>query len=98
MNILKSEFFPRLYADFETEKELVLVQEYISGSSLYQVIKNKNSRTGLPEEQCKFYFKQMIDAVKYMHSVEICHRDLKLENILVSDRQRIKIIDFGFSI
>ena len=33
-----------------------------------------------------------------MHSNLICHRDLKIENILVSDRQRIKIIDFGFSI
>jgi len=33
-----------------------------------------------------------------MHSQLICHRDLKLENILVSDRKRIKIIDFGFSI
>ena len=33
-----------------------------------------------------------------MHANLICHRDLKLENILVSDRQRVKIIDFGFSI
>ena len=33
-----------------------------------------------------------------MHSQLICHRDLKLENILVSDRQRVKIIDFGFGI
>ena len=33
-----------------------------------------------------------------MHSQLICHRDLKLDNILVSDRQRIKIIDFGFGI
>ena len=33
-----------------------------------------------------------------MHSQLICHRDLKLENILVSDKQRVKIIDFGFSI
>jgi len=33
-----------------------------------------------------------------MHSKLICHRDLKLENILVSDRSRIKIIDLGFGI
>ena len=33
-----------------------------------------------------------------MHSNLICHRDLKLENILVSDRQKVKIIDFGFGI
>ena len=39
-----------------------------------------------------------MEAVRYMHSNLICHRDLKLENILVSDRKRIKIIDFGFGI
>ena len=33
-----------------------------------------------------------------MHSMKICHRDLKLENILISDRQKVKIIDLGFSI
>ena len=32
-----------------------------------------------------------------MHSERICHRDIKLENILISDRGRVKIIDFGFS-
>ena len=33
-----------------------------------------------------------------MHAENICHRDLKLENILISDRGRVKIIDFGFSV
>ena len=39
-----------------------------------------------------------MEAVRFMHGHLICHRDLKLENILVSDRNRVKIIDFGFSI
>ena len=32
-----------------------------------------------------------------MHASNVCHRDLKLENILISDRGKVKIIDFGFS-
>ena len=33
-----------------------------------------------------------------MHTANVCHRDIKLENILITDRGRVKIIDFGFSI
>jgi len=100
MKILKSEFFPKLFADFEeaSENVLVLVQEYVSGRDLFQLIKAKGSKNGLPEDTCKFYFRQIIEAVRFMHANLICHRDLKLENILVSDRQRVKVIDFGFGI
>ena len=49
------------------------------------------------EETTKKYFKQMALALAYCHSNNICHRDVKLENILVDDRGNVKIIDFGFS-
>lgn len=42
------------------------------------------------------YFRQIIDAVNYLHSHDICHRDLKLENFLIL-RDSIKLIDFGFA-
>lgn len=32
-----------------------------------------------------------------MHDRHICHRDIKLENVLVSGNKKIKLIDFGFS-
>lgn len=43
----------------------------------------------------RFFFKQIVEAVKYIHSQGIMHRDLKPENILVSSQNLIKIADFG---
>ena len=45
------------------------------------------------------YFKQMIDAVSYLHVNGIIHRDLKPENLVFSDQPHsiIKICDFGVS-
>ena len=39
----------------------------------------------------------MVKAVAYLHANDIVHRDIKLENVLVSKEFKIKIIDFGFS-
>ena len=64
-------------------------------------MKNKGSKP-LPNETAKFFIKQMAECLKYLHSQSktkeaIVHRDLKLENIIVDDRNNIKIIDLGFA-
>ena len=39
----------------------------------------------------------MLGAVDYIHARGLCHRDLKLENILVDDQFNLRLIDFGMS-
>ena len=57
----------------------------------------------IPSDQVRFFIKQIAEALKYMHSDNkykeaVAHRDLKLENIIIDDRNNVKLIDFGFSI
>ncbi|XP_062077322.1 serine/threonine-protein kinase SRK2A isoform X2 [Humulus lupulus] len=49
--------------------------------------------------QARYFFQQLISGVNYCHSMQICHRDLKLENTLLdgSPAPRLKICDFGYS-
>ncbi|OTF84231.1 hypothetical protein BLA29_012404, partial [Euroglyphus maynei] len=53
----------------------------------------------LTENETKFFMKQILDALAYMHEKSIIHLDLKPENILLDnlDNRRLKIIDFGIS-
>ena len=61
-------------------------------------MKQKGQKAGLVEDTVRFLFRQLAEAMVALHGQLICHRDIKLENILVSDRRRIKLIDVGFSI
>lgn len=71
--------------------------EYGGGNSLDQYIKSK-PEGHLNEKEAKLIFRQILDAVKYLHEMNITHRDIKSENILLNKHLNLKIIDFGFSL
>ncbi|TKY56275.1 Serine/threonine-protein kinase SAPK2 [Spatholobus suberectus] len=79
-----------------TPTHLAIVMEYAAGGELFQRICNAG-RFG--EDEARFFFQQLISGVSYCHSMQICHRDLKLENTLLdgSTAPRVKICDFGYS-
>lgn len=49
------------------------------------------------ENLARFYFKQFLTSVEYLHANNIAHRDLKPENLLLDDNLILKLVDFGFA-
>jgi len=79
-----------------TENIYCLVLEYLPHSNtFYEVLKNNGA---LSESLACTFSKQLVSGLSYLHSKNILHRDLKLDNILVDkDRSRCLLIDFGLS-
>ncbi|KAL7544902.1 hypothetical protein ACHAWF_008268 [Thalassiosira exigua] len=83
---------------FEGENELFLTQELCKGGDLFDRLEDQpNSR--YREADCARLIRQIISSVTYLHSKDIIHRDLKLENFLFQDdiSDSLKMIDFGLS-
>ena len=77
---------------FEDEKHMLIIMEYLNGGNLYSFVKKRRK---LKEKTAKFLFWQIIQGIKYLHSMGVVHRDIKLENILIDLNNKIKICDFG---
>lgn len=51
----------------------------------------------LNESEARYFFRQLIQAMAYVHSKGICHRDLKPENLMLTSDLELKLIDFGLA-
>ncbi|RCH81595.1 serine/threonine-protein kinase KIN2, partial [Rhizopus stolonifer] len=71
-----------------------LFMDYVNGGQLLDYI---ISHGKLKERQSRRFSRQILSALDYCHRNSIVHRDLKIENILISQEGNIKIIDFGLS-
>ncbi|TQS35366.1 hypothetical protein Golomagni_04215 [Golovinomyces magnicellulatus] len=94
MKLIQHPNILRLYDIWENRKEIYLCLEYVDNGELFEQIAKKG---GLEEEEAMSYFRQILSAVEYCHSFNICHRDLKPENILLTSAGQIKIADFGMA-
>lgn len=61
---------------------------------LYNVI---DLTPAFSENLARYYFRQLLAGIEYIHSQKKAHRDIKTENILITKKYKLKICDFGFS-
>eukprot|EP00884_Botryococcus_braunii_P018776 jgi/Botrbrau1/5582/Bobra.97_2s0013.1 len=87
-----------------TENHLCLVLEYAEKGSLTGYVADRwqhGQKYGLflTEDEARYFFRQFLAAVEYCHSHSVAHRDLKLDNTLLSgdDPPIVKLCDFGFA-
>ena len=100
-NILKSLDHENVWKFIKFEEYLdengnqKLYTEFVKHGELLHVLQ----RVGpLPEKVARYFLVQILSGLNYLHNTaKICHRDLKLENVVLQENYTIKIIDFGFA-
>ena len=90
----------KLIEVINTPKQILIIQEMVNGISLRDYYNREiRNQKGISEHKAMIFkkiFKQIFDAMNYLHKNHMAHRDIKLENILMTREYEIKIIDFGF--
>uniref|UniRef100_A0A8D3D1H9 Serine/threonine-protein kinase PLK n=1 Tax=Scophthalmus maximus TaxID=52904 RepID=A0A8D3D1H9_SCOMX len=82
------------YHHFEDKENIYILLEYCSRKSLAHILK---ARKVLTEPEVRYYLRQIVSGLKYLHEQEILHRDLKLGNFFVSEAMELKVGDFGLA-
>ena len=77
------------------EHRLVIFMELVSHGSLGALV--RSMQEPLPEDISRIYAAQIVSAVAYIHAHNVVHRDLKCDNILLTEGGQIKLADFGAS-
>lgn len=83
-----------LYEAIETSSRIFLVMDMADGGDLLDYIKTNGA---VAEDEARRFFRQLVDASEYLHNLDVVHRDLKCENILLDRNKNILITDFGFA-
>lgn len=73
------------------EMRMYMLMEYCSGREMFDHVSQKQ----FDESLARYFFKQLVDVVEYLHLMSIAHLDIKMENIFLDEEYNLKLGDFG---
>ncbi|KAH6783094.1 AGC cGMP-dependent and protein kinase kinase family protein [Perilla frutescens var. hirtella] len=85
---VRNPFVVRFFYSFTCRENLYLVMEYLNGGDLFSMLRNLGC---LDEDITRVYIAEVVLALEYMHSLNVIHRDLKPDNLLIGPDGHIKV-------
>lgn len=91
---LEGDFVVKAIWTFQHDNLICFVTEFMVGGDFNKML-DKVAR--FDEDQARFYFAELVLAVESLHKLNVVHRDLKPDNILMDKKGHIRLTDFGLS-
>lgn len=90
-HLQQNQQIPKYFDYFEEEQSYYLVQEYIEGKSLQNLLEKR-----WPRDKVVIFLREILEILRYLHQINIIHRDVKPSNVMLrkADRKFV-LIDFG---
>ena len=83
--------------DDPLKNKIYMVMDYLPGGTLSEKLQ-LGDQSGIPEEDVRRYFKDLVSALYYCHEVKsLAHRDVKPDNMMLSKDGKLVLCDFGVS-
>merc|ERR1719431_2113822 len=92
--MLDNAFLVNLRATYKDEYRVYFLLEACLGGELFTILRKMRS---FDEATARFYSSCVVEAFDYMHQRDIIYRDLKPENLVLTNTGYLKVTDFGFA-
>ncbi len=89
-------YIPRIYHLMEQDERLIIIEEYIDGTTLETYLEGRPSQA-LTEAEAADILGQLCECLAPLHQAGIIHRDIKPANIMLTATHAVKLIDFGIA-